>query len=178
MMAVGPGGVFSNAKGTRADPSYLSMKTEHTRKNHRAPITQGKYSALFENEYTKAKSHISSLSLTYRRTTQLLSKNQLPRFPLSCACCCCKPDKPGMLGAHPYPFALLLAVSVVAAAPPRKGFAILGPAPPKLNPPADMEVAEEMLARLEEIVFALSRRSRTLAIWMSNLRVVTSVSLS
>lgn len=82
-----------------------------------------------------------------------------------------------MLGAQPYPFAFPLTVSVVAAAPPRRGFAILGPAPPKLNPPPERDVAEDMLARLEELALALSRRSRTLAIWMSNLRVAKSVSV-
>lgn len=82
-----------------------------------------------------------------------------------------------MLGAHPYPFAFPFTVSVVAAAPPRRGFAILGPAPPKLNPPAEMEVGEETLARLELLVLALSRRSRTLAIWISNLCFVNCVSV-
>ncbi len=87
---------------------------------------------------------------------QLFLFPQLPEFPLSCAC---SPERIGSMGPAPPPL-----TSGPVPPPPRKGFAILGPAPPKLKP-AGLEAAKPRA----DPTFAASRRSLTAISWASNL---------
>jgi hypothetical protein len=64
----------------------------------------------------------------------------------------CSPEIVGMVGSPP---------------PPRRGFAILDPAPPNENPPVG-----DPRPRVEPL-FAASRRSLTAVNWASNLRLVS-----
>lgn len=98
----------------------------------------------------------------------LRSKNQLPRLPpmppaapAALASCAWIPLNTGMFGP-PAPFAVYS-----LAPPPRSGFAIRGPAPPKFNPPED---ASDKESPRVEPVFAASSRSLTAASCASKLR--------
>ena len=100
-------------------------------------------------------------SLSLLKLYQRRSKNQVLLFPpaLPFASCACNPLSTGILGPAPFICSF--------APPPRSGFAIRDPAPPKLKPTGLFD-ADDML-RVEPCL-AASRRSLTAVSWASNLR--------
>ena len=144
------------------------IKTKHF---HRIPTYIQPYSLSYPNIYTCQQQSVQARNFDDRegkRAGHLLSKNQLLRFPPPVPpappftpSCDCKLVKTGFVGPSP-PL-----MKSEPEPPPRKGFAMREPVPPKLNPPEGIDGERPRV----EPSLAASSRSLTAESWSSKLKI-------